>query len=400
MARPTKRLVLLAAAGLTAVIVLVTALYAVFSGPDEYHITAQFPETPGLYSDNAVDILGVPTGHIDSVTPHAGYVAVVISLPTSVKIPASAKAVLVAPNPVSDRFVELTPPYTGGPTLQHGATIPLSRVVVPLELDQIFSSIDNLSKSLGPAGANKDGELSAALHAMAQLASGNGAAVHQAINTISAALPALTQHPEELKQLITGMDSLTRTLATHDQTINSLYGDLATVTQQFAAERSTIASAVTNLQSGLAEVASFIKTNQANLGSSIKGLTTTVGAVMSEQKALIQTFNTAALGFQNFNNAVEPDGPCLSATGAPHNCPTLWGRIDLPSNAAQIVNEYCGDNVAESMIPILAATAKLGTATATDTGCGAELGLVQGRSGSPGAPKTPDLDLSHYLGSK
>lgn len=396
----TRRIVLLAAAAVTAVIVLVTALVVVFGGPDEYHITAQFPETPGLYNDNTVDILGVPTGHIDSVTPHAGYVDVVIALPKGVRVPAAAKAVLVAPNPVSDRFVELTPPYTGGATLAAGATIPLARTVVPLELDQVFSSVDNLSKSLGPAGANEDGELSDALHAMAQLASGNGATVHRAITTISQALPALTQHPEELKQLITGMDSLTRTLATHDKTIDSLYGDLATVTQQFAAERSTIASAVTNLQAGLSEVAAFIKANQANLGSSIKGLTTTVSAVMSEQKSLIQTFDNAALGFQNFNNAVEPNGPCQTATAAPHNCATLWARIDLPSNAAQIVNEYCGDNVAESMIPILAATAGLGRASATDTACGAELGLVQGRTGAPGAPKAPDLDLSHYLGTK
>ena len=370
------------------------------SGPT-YRITAQFSGTPGLYADNAVDILGVPTGHVVSVTATEGYVRVVLSVPAHVKIPADAKAVIVAPNPVSDRFVELTPPWTPGqPVLAHGSTITLANTVVPLELDQIFSSVDQLSTSLGPSGANEHGELSDALHALATLADGNGSTVHDAINTIAAALPALTANPDQLKELIAGMDSITRSLASRSQTIDSLYDDIASVTAQFAAERSTIAAAIANLQQGLTEVAAFIKANQANLTTSVTNLATTVQAVLTEQHSLIQTFSTAALGFQNFNNAVKLDGPCLSATAEPNDCAVLWGRLDLPSDAAAIVKQYCGGNVAYSMLPIIAASVGLGSADATETSCGAQIGLLQGRTGPPGSPKAPDLDLTHYLGSK
>jgi phospholipid/cholesterol/gamma-HCH transport system substrate-binding protein len=370
------------------------------SGPT-YEITAQFRETPGLYTDNAVDILGVPTGHVVSVKATEGYVKVVLSVPSHVKIPANAKAVIVAPNPVSDRYIELQPPWTPGqPVLAHGATITLANTVVPLELDQIFSSVDQLSTALGPSGANQSGQLSDALHALATLANGNGAAVHEAINTIAGALPALTANPDQLKELIAGMDSITRSLASRSQTIDSLYGDIASVTQQFAAERSTIAAAIANLQQGLTEVVAFIKANQANLTSSVTNLAATVQAVMTEQKSLIQTFSTAALGFQNFNNTVKVDGPCLTATAKPNDCAVLWGRLDLPSDAEAIVKQYCGGNVAYSMLPIIAASFGLGSADATDTSCGAQIGLLQGRSGPPGSPKAPDLDLTHYLGSK
>jgi phospholipid/cholesterol/gamma-HCH transport system substrate-binding protein len=395
-----RRLVALLAAAAVIVAVVVVAVVNLVSGDPTYRITAQFPETPGLYDDNAVDILGVPTGHIVSVTPHAGFVDVVLSLPTHVKIPASAKAVLVAPNPVSDRFVELTPPYTGGRALAHGATITLANTVVPLEIDQIFASVDQLSTTLGPSGANSDGELSDALHALATLADGNGAAVHTAITTIAHALPALTAHPDQLTQLIDGMDTITRSLASRNATISSLYGDIATVTSQFAGERTTIAAAIANLQSGLSQVAAFIKANQTNLGSTVKSLATTVSAVMSEQHALIETFSTAALGFQNFNNAIDTTGPCLSATAAPHDCPVLWGRLDLPTDAAALVKEYCGGNVALSILPIVAATVGLSSGSAADTACGAQIGLLQGRTGPPGSPKAPDLDLTHYLGSR
>jgi virulence factor Mce-like protein len=391
--------VIATAAALVVAVAAGITVYRVFVHQDTYRITARFTATPGLYPGNRVAVLGVPSGEIVSITPTAKYVDVVLSLPTDVKIPAGAKAVLMAPNPVSDRFVELTPAYTKGPALESGAVLGLSDTVVPLELDSIYASVDNLAKSLGPAGANAHGELSDVLHAFAQLANGNGADLHATIQRIAAALPALTAHPDDLKNLITGLDQLTGVLAAHDATINALYDDLSSATGQLADERDTISAAVSNLQEGLAEVAIFLKTNRAHLGSSVKNLDVTLAAVMSEQKALIQTFETAPLGFQNFNRAIDPNSPCLTATGAPNNCTALWGRIDPTAGAAELVKTYCG-MLPDSLMPIILSNLKLASATATHTGCGAQVGLLQNRTGPPGVPKTPDLDLTHHLGAR
>ena len=395
----TKRLIIAAAAGLVVLLVGGFVVYRVFIHVDTYTITARFTATPGLYPGNRVDILGVPKGTVDSLTPKPGYVEVELSLPTDVKVPANAKAVLMAPNPVSDRFVELTPPYTGGPTMSDGAVIDVNDTVVPLELDSIYSSLDNLATSLGPRGANAHGDLSALLHALAGLANGNGKHLHQVIDQVAAALPALTAHPDDLAKLVNGLDQLTSRLAARDSTINALYGDLASATGNLADERSTISAAVSNLQRGLAEVARFLRTNKAHIGSSVHNLNTTIAAVVAEQKALIQTFDTAPLGFQNFNRAIQLDGPCLSATGAPNNCSALWARIDTPAGAADLVRAYCG-KVPDSLVPIMMWNLGLAHATATHTDCGAEVGLFQGHSGPPGAPQQPDFDLTHYLGSR
>jgi phospholipid/cholesterol/gamma-HCH transport system substrate-binding protein len=391
--------VIAVAAGLVLAVAAGITVYRVFLHQDTYRVTARFTATPGLYPGNRVAVLGVPSGEIVSIKPTAKYVDVVLSLPTSVLVPSGAKAVLMAPNPVSDRFVELTPAYTGGPALKAGAVLGLSDTVVPLELDSIYSSLDNLAKSLGPAGANAHGELSDVLHSFAQLANGNGADLHAAIGQIAGALPALTAHPDDLKILITGLDQLTSKLAAHDSTINALYDDLSTATGQLADERTTIATAVTNLQEGLAEVAGFLRTNRGSIGASVKNLDVTLAAVMSEQKALIQTFDTAPLGFQNFNRAIDPNAPCLTPTGAPNNCTALWGRLDPTANGADFVKTYCG-MVPDSLLPIILSNLKLASATATHTACGAEVGLVQGRGGPPGVPATPDLDLTHHLGSR
>ena len=395
----TKRLVIAAAAGLVVLLVGGFVVYRVFIHVDTYTITAHFTATPGLYPGNRVDILGVPKGTVDSLTPKPGYVEVELSLPTDVRVPTNAKAVLMAPNPVSDRFVELTPPYTGGPTMSDGAVIDVNDTVVPLELDSIYSSLDNLATALGPNGANAHGDLSALLHSLAGLANGNGKHLHQVIDQVAAALPALTAHPDDLAKLVNGLDQLTGRLAARDSTINALYGDLASATGNLADERSTISAAVSNLQRGLADVARFLRTNKAHIGSSVHNLNTTIAAVVAEQKALIETFDTAPLGFQNFNRAIQLDGPCLSATGAPNNCSALWARIDTPAGAAALVRAYCG-KVPDSLVPIVMWNLGLAHATATHTDCGAEVGLFQGHAGPPGAPQQPDFDLTHYLGSR
>jgi virulence factor Mce-like protein len=387
------------AAGTAVVVAVALTVYYLAIQQDTYTITARFTATPGLYAGNSVDILGVPTGTIESITPHPGYVAVVLSLPTDVRVPARATAFLMAPNPVSDRFVELSPAYTHGPVMPHGAVIGVDRTVVPLELDSIYSAVDNLSKSLGPGGANAHGDLTAVLHAFARLANGNGRDLHLAIERIAAALPALTRHPDDLKRLVTGLDRLTTTLAGRDSTLNALYDDLANATGQLADERSTLGAAISNLQQGIAEVAQFLKTNQARLGGSVQNLNATLAAVMAQQQALIQTFDTAPLGFQNFNRAIDPHAPCLTATGAPHNCAALWSRINPTSTAADVVKTYCGV-MANNLFPIILHDLGHGSATATHTACGAEIGLVQKRTGPPGSPRTPDLDLTHYLGSR
>ncbi len=380
-----------------AVAAAVGVVHVLTGSGDRYTVTARFASTPGLYPHNRVDILGVESGEIDSVTPQQGYVEVVLSLPKTVVLPRDVRAIMVSRTPVSDRTVELDPAYTGGPALAHGATIPLARTAVPLELDQVFTSVDDLARTLGPNGANSNGALSAALHSLATLADGNGQDVHHAITAIARALPALTAHPDELATLITGLDRLTGTLAQHDSTINALYGDLADATGQLSGERETLAAAIANLQRGLAEVMGFIKRNQANLGASVRNLSTTVAAITKRQQALIDTFDTAPLAFQNFNNAIDTAAACAGRSG---NCPALFARLDPTRDAAEFVRRYCGESVLQSMLPILEYSATHRGASPKDTLCTAEIGLLQGRNGPPNAPAGPDLDLSHHLGPR
>ena len=58
---------------------------------------------------------------------------------------------------------------------------------MPLELDQIYSSLDDLNVALGPNGANKNGALTDLLETTAENFGGQGAQFHQTIQDFSTA---------------------------------------------------------------------------------------------------------------------------------------------------------------------------------------------------------------------
>lgn len=411
-----RTLVVLAVVPVVAVASTVVGIYAYYYVPT-YSVTVQFSETPGLYAQNRVSVLGVPVGRVDSVKPEAGYVDVVLTLPKSLKVPAGVTAFVLDPNPVSDRSVELSPPYTGGPVLRAGSVIPISQSVVPLEFDQVLSAVDGLAKALGPHGANSHGALSDVLHSAAQLSAGNGQLIHHTLLSVAASLPALTSN-DQLEELLAGLKALTTTLVQRNTVINSLYGGVATATNYLAEDRTDLAAAIANLQSGLAEVAAFLKRNQGTIGSSVSRLSQVVNSVASQQRALATTLQLAPLGFQNFNNAVLIDGPCPDGT---MKCPAIFGRVSfaqgsgtIPSSTKNpaVETEYCG-NAALATLPIVQYSASAflsqhgipvpvpaGPGNTLNSLCVSALAVIQGIPPVRGAPPAPNLELSQFLGHR
>ena len=67
-----------------------------------------------------------------------------------IRVPADAKAVIVAQNLVSARYVQLTPAYESGPAMTDGAVIPIERTAVPVEWDEVKEQLTRLATELGP----------------------------------------------------------------------------------------------------------------------------------------------------------------------------------------------------------------------------------------------------------
>ena len=72
-------------------------------------------------------MLGVAVGTVDKVTPSGTDVVVTMHYDADVNVPADAKAVIVSPSIVGDRYIQLTPVYKSGPKLADGAVLQTDR---------------------------------------------------------------------------------------------------------------------------------------------------------------------------------------------------------------------------------------------------------------------------------
>jgi phospholipid/cholesterol/gamma-HCH transport system substrate-binding protein len=205
--------------GLLVVAILATSVWVMRPDEELRHLTVDFPRTVSLYEGSDVRILGVPVGTVESVTPRGESVRVELSYEAKYDVPADAKAVIISPAIVGDRYVQLAPAYDGGPVMENDAHLDMARSEVPLELDEIYQSIDDLSVALGPEGANQNGALSRLLDASAANLDGNGEKLNQTLRDLSLLSGTLSNNKDELFAAVSQVEEFVHALKVNDDAV-------------------------------------------------------------------------------------------------------------------------------------------------------------------------------------
>jgi phospholipid/cholesterol/gamma-HCH transport system substrate-binding protein len=332
------------------VVALVAAGFALWPRAHTVHVTGLFARAVGLYPGSDVRVLGVPIGTVTSVTPEGDHVAVEFEYDGAIKVPANAEAAVVSPSLVSDRYVQLLPAYTSGPVMASGSTIARDHTAVPVELDRISQSLDDLMVALGPNGANKNGALSRLLDTGAKNLKGQGGAIHDTNHDLSLALQTLAGGKDDLFSTVKNLQSFTSTLATNDTQVRRLNSDLASVSDQLAGERGDLGAALKNLAIALNETSTFVHDNRAVLTTNISQLTSVTTTIARQRDALDEALTNAPVAVSNLqhaynpisgtldtrNNAAQLDDPALLIC-ALINGPTGTGNTDLCKNIQKLL---------------------------------------------------------------
>jgi virulence factor Mce-like protein len=324
---PALRLSRPAAIAAVVIVVAATALWWIFFGANTRRISAVFDSVIGVDAGSQVRILGVEVGSVDDVVPLGTRVRVDMSVDRSVPIPAGADAVIVAPSVVSDRYVQLTPAYSGGPTLPDGAVI--TRTATPVELDQLFASLNKLTTALGPGGANSAGAFSDLLATLANNLHGNGQALHDTITRLADVAKTLSDNKDQLFATVDGLASFTGALAASDNQVRSFVDLISQVSGYLAGERGTLAQAVAELDTTLTAVQNFIQDNRSALKSNVDNLAAVTKILVDERSALAQAVDVAPLATVDAVNAYN------AASG------TLDFRPDVNELAQPPILEVC-----------------------------------------------------------
>ncbi|MGY2875105.1 phospholipid/cholesterol/gamma-HCH transport system substrate-binding protein [Marmoricola sp. URHA0025 HA25] len=305
---------------------LLTATFLIFTGGGEQRtLTAHFSRAVAIYKGSEVRLMGVRIGSVDSVVPEGDSVRVEMHYDAQYKLPAGAKAMIVTPTLVADRFVQISPAYTKGALMADGADIPLDRTASPVELDRIYKSLAQLSNALGPNGANKTGALSDLISAGANALRGQGQLANQTINNLAGAAEVFGDNSGTLFSSVRQLSQLTGVLAANDRFVNQFMGDLAGVSQQLAGERDDLQAALAALARAVGTVRSFVHDNKGLVKADVEDLSTVMGALVKEKDAFATAVQLAPLGLGNLTTAFDVK------TG------TIGARVQLGDACAQYV---------------------------------------------------------------
>lgn len=295
-----------------AILALVVGLVLVFyPSSGKQTVTADFPRTVSLYEGSDVKILGVAVGTVDTVKPMGTKVRVTLSYDGKYAVPKDAKAVLISPSIVGDRYVQLTPAYKGGAKLPDKAYLSEKRTATPVELDTIFGNLTELSTALGPDGANKpdaggEGALTRLLQSTAANFGGQGEQVNKTIGDIAKLSQTLDNNKDDLFGSVREIEGFINTLARNDTTVRRFNDSLSQASDLLAGERNDLAATLRNLSTALVDVRGFVRDNRGLLTKNIAGLRRVTDTFVKRRAELDETLKTAPSALNNLGLAYNP----------------------------------------------------------------------------------------------
>ncbi|MGW0159665.1 MCE family protein [Mycobacterium sp. NPDC003323] len=311
------------------VALLAVGVYLVWPNRGGHKIVAYFPTAVGLYPGDDVRVVGVPVGRIDSIQPRANDVKITMTVSDDVRVPADARAIIIAPNLVSARFIQLTPAFTGGTTMADGAEIGMDRTGVPVEWDEVKEQLTALSTQLGPQDGGLQGPLTTFVNQAADTFDGNGDSFRQALRELSQTAGRLGDSRSDLFGTIRNLQVLVNALSKSNEQIIQFTNHVASVSQVLADSSADLDNTLGVLNTALGDVRGLLSESNSSLIESVSSLSEFTQILTDHSDDIEQILHVTPNGLANFYNIYNP------AQG------TVGGLLSLP-NFANPVQFICG----------------------------------------------------------
>ena len=302
------RVVAIAAIVTSVVAAVAVGWWYLGSGADPITVTAQFDSASGLYEGNVVAVLGIPVGKVTKISPRGGYVEVEFTVDRNVKVPADAQAVTVSTSILTDRQIELTPPYRGGAILENHDTIGLTRTKTPVEFSRVLGVLDKVTKSLEGDG-HGGGPIADVLNSGTEIVDGNGGKIKGALDELSRALRlssdggAATR--EQITTIIKNISSLFDAAAANDTKLREFASTIHQVSQILADEDIGSGSTGKKLDQLVQRAGDLLDANRDAIKHAVLNGNTTLKTLADQRRDLAEILDVAPLVADNAYNMVD-----------------------------------------------------------------------------------------------
>lgn len=279
-------------------------------------VTAQFSDAVGLYAGNGVSVLGMEVGKVRSITPKGGYVEVKLAIDPGVDIPADVEAVTVSTSVLTDRHVELTPPYSGGPRLKDGDIIGLNNTRTPVEFERTLAMMHKLGSALH-ADENNQGPLGEFVELGSQITLANGTDIKDTLAKLSKALEVGSdkgaQSKKNIQAIITNVAELSKAASDNDAALREFGSYVHALTDVLAAENLGAGLTGAKINQLLAETSRLLEGNQERLKDSLSDVRGVANVLTDNQRDLAEILDVGPLFVDNFYNIIDKEAGSLRA---------------------------------------------------------------------------------------
>ena len=309
------RIVALAAIGI-AVALLVTVLVVRLAKDrlDTITVTAQFDSAAGLYEGNTVAVLGMPVGKVTRINPKGGYVEVEFTVDKDVKIPADAQAATISNSILTDRQIELTPPYQDGATLQNHDTIGLNRTRTPVEFARVLDVLDKLAVSLRGDGKG-NGPIADVVDASAAVVDGNGQQMKDALGELSDALRLSadrgTVTKDQLTTIVRNVSSLSDAAARNDAMMREFGSSVRALSQILADEDLGSGTTGRKINEVLTHTGEVLETHRDAIKDLVANGDIVLNTTVDHERDLMEFLDVAPLTLDNLYNVADQKNGAL-----------------------------------------------------------------------------------------
>ncbi|WP_043659853.1 MlaD family protein [Nocardia thailandica] len=269
-------------------------------------ITADFDNIAGMYEGNEIMVLGLAVGKVDKIVPKGTFVEVHMTVKPGVKIPKDAIAAIVSPSIVTDRHIEITPPYTGGDALESGDHLPKARTRTPVELDTMIKTIDQFAAALKPEpGQDGLGPLSGRV--LYPVLNGNGQKIRETLDALSGALKVGVDNKDAISNIIIKLNELTTMLAENDQSVRDFSNRMTALSGLLAEQSPGLQATLDQLNQFLVNTSTTFSGHQEELASSLTGLTNVTKQLRDNATQVVEIVDVVPLLMQNINNSMDKE---------------------------------------------------------------------------------------------
>ena len=226
---------------------------------------------------------------------------------------------ILAPQLVTARAIQLTPVYTGGAVLAEGSVIPEDRTAVPVEWDELRDQLEKLTDMLQPTEPGGVSTLGALINTGADNLRGQGASIRDTVIKMSQAFSVLADHSGDLFSSVKNVSTLVSALQSSSDLMAQLNRDLASVSALLANDPHEVGRALEDLNTAVGDVQTFVADNRETLGVTSDKLTSVSQTLVDSLDDIKQLLHVAPGTLQSLSNIYQPAQASLSTIPVVNN---------------------------------------------------------------------------------